>query len=46
MTDDATPKVESLGLFVDGSALAVSNDGHEDRLGKRHGRRQLLHHLR
>jgi lipoprotein LpqH len=25
MTDEATPKVESLGLVVDGSALAVSN---------------------
>ncbi|OBG40361.1 lipoprotein LpqH [Mycobacterium sp. E3198] len=25
MTDEATPKVESLALFVDGSALSVSN---------------------
>ncbi len=25
MTDEATPKVESLGLVVDGSALAVSD---------------------
>lgn len=27
MTDEATPKVESLGMFVDGSALAVSEMG-------------------
>ena len=27
MTDEATPKVESLGLVVDGSALAVSEMG-------------------
>ncbi len=27
MTDDATPSVESLGMVVDGSALAVSNMG-------------------
>jgi lipoprotein LpqH len=27
MTDEATPKVESLGLTVDGNALAVSSMG-------------------
>jgi lipoprotein LpqH len=27
MSDEATPKVESLALFVDGSALAVSEMG-------------------
>ncbi|MGX9791598.1 lipoprotein LpqH [Mycobacterium sp. MMS18-G62] len=27
MTDEATPKVESLGMVVDGNALAVSNMG-------------------
>jgi ipoprotein LpqH len=44
MTDEATPKVESLGLVVDGNALAVS--GRQDRLGRGGGRRQHLHHHR
>ena len=47
MTDEATPKVESLGLTVDGNALAVVVDGwHEHRIRRRQGRRKHLHHHR
>ena len=47
MTDEATPKVESLALVVDGNALSVSQQhGREGRLGQRGGGRQDLHHHR
>ena len=39
MTDEATPKVESLALVVDGNALVGQQHGREGRLGQRGGGR-------
>ncbi len=45
LTDESTPRVESLALVVDGNALSVSdNMGYEGRIGQGDGGRQDLHH--
>ena len=47
MTDESTPVVESLGMVVDGNALAVANAmGAKSGSAEVEGRRRQLHHHR